>query len=209
MGGGTVVGPAALLAYHFLKKLLRPPTLVIGDDGIAYSAGITKRFVPRSAVTSVEQPHTSAPLVVHTIAGGPIVVNASVLDPPRRTAAAQLAYERLVATPRGAEPPAAFGREGRSVSAWRAHLRGLFDAGGYRTAGTSVDDAAAVLKNAAATPEQRIGAALALRVAGEPPEKIRVAAESAADERVRVALEAVAESDDDVKIEKALRRLSR
>ena len=203
---GALVGPAALGVYTLLKRLVRPPTMTIGDDGIAYSAGLTKRFVARGAVTSIEQVHPSAPLVVHTAAAPPLVVNASVLDHGKRAAAAQVAYERLVASPRGPDAPAAFQRVGGSVAEWRAHLRGLFDAGGYRTAGTSVDDAAAVLRTPTASPEQRIGAALALRVAGEPPERIRVAAEAAADDRVRDALEAVA-SGDDTAAEKAVRRL--
>jgi hypothetical protein len=209
-GGSAVVGPAVLVVYTLLRRLLRPPTLTIGDDGVAYSAGLKRTFVPRAALASVEQPHPSAPLVLHTAGGAPVVVNASVLDPARRVAAGRVVYERLVAAPRGAEAPAAFERAGRSVTAWRMHLRGLFEAGGYREAGTSVDDAAAVLRSASATPEQRVGAALALRVAGEPCERIRVAAEGAADERVRVALAAVADAgeDDDAPLEKALKRLA-
>lgn len=53
------------------------------------------------------------------------------------------------------------------------------------------------------------GAALALRVAGAPRERVRIAAEGAADPRVRVALEAIADDADDEKLEKALRRLRR
>ena len=64
-----------------------------------------------------------------------------------------------------------------------------------------------MLRSPRATGEQRIGAALALRVAGQPRERIRVAVEGAADDRVREALEAVADADDDVVIEKALKRL--
>jgi len=68
-----------------------------------------------------------------------------------------------------------------------------------------------VLHSAQATPEQRVGAALALRVAGQPKERIRIAVDAAADERVREALEAVVEARDgeldDPVVEKALRRL--
>ena len=78
---------------------------------------------------------------------------------------------------------------------------------GYRSAATTVDVAAAVLRSPRATPEERVGAAVALRVAGEPPEKIRVAAEAVADDRLRVALEAVAEDAEDARVEKAMHAL--
>jgi hypothetical protein len=54
-----------------------------------------------------------------------------------------------------------------------------------------------------------VGAALALRVAGVPGARIRVAASSAADEGLRVALETVAATDDDDAIERVLRRLAK
>jgi len=44
-------------------------------------------------------------------------------------------------------------------------------------------------------------------VAGEPSERILLAADAAIDDRVREALEAVVESDEDAPIERALRRL--
>jgi hypothetical protein len=204
---GALIGPFALLSYWLLSKLLRPPTLTIGDDGLTYTAGRRKTFIPRANIASIEQSQPGLPLVIRPTSALPIVVNGSVLDIHRRAAAARLAYDRLVAAPRPPEPSAVFQREGRSVAEWRAHLRGLFDTAGYRTAGASVEEATAVLRSAASSPEQRVGAALALREAGEPKERIRVAAEAAADDRVRVVLEAVAEAEDDAPIEKALKRL--
>ncbi|MDB4946044.1 MAG: hypothetical protein JWP97_5578, partial [Labilithrix sp.] len=58
--------------------------------------------------------------------------------------------------------------------------------------------------------EQRVGAALALRVAGEPPARIRVAAEAVVHEPTRQVLDALASDDvhDDAAVDKALRRFS-
>src|SRR5207253_2417754 len=78
------------------------------------------------------------------------------------------------------------GGEKRDVGAWKSALRGTLDAG-YRAAGTTVEDANAVLASTGSTIEQRLGAALALRVAGEPPQRIRIAADGMVDPKLRVA----------------------
>jgi hypothetical protein len=85
----------------------------------------------------------------------------------------------------------------------------------YRGPTACVEDMTAVLASPLATPEERGGAALALRVAGEPPTRIRVAAESVVSEPLREALTAAAGDDDaalDVRPspigERAVRRLS-
>jgi hypothetical protein len=71
----------------------------------------------------------------------------------------------------------------------------------------TLDDARAALTSPDASPEERVGAALALKAAGEPPAELRVAAEAFVEERLRVAVEAVADGDD-ARAEAALQRLS-
>lgn len=68
------------------------------------------------------------------------------------------------------------------------------------------EDAFAVVRSAAATDDERIGAAIALRVAGEP-ERVRIAADTLANDDVRDALEAIADGADDVRVERALRKI--
>ena len=76
----------------------------------------------------------------------------------------------------------------------------------YRASGSSVEDVANVLTSPTATPEERVGAALALRVAGEPPVRIRIAAESVASDSLRDALAAAADGDD-AKVDALLLRM--
>ena len=99
-------------------------------------------------------------------------------------------------------------RGGRALPEWRAHLAHAMSEATYRMNPATVEEAATVLRSAQATPEQRIGAALALRIANQPRERIRVAVDAAVDDRMRDALEAVADSEDDGVIEKALQRLT-
>src|SRR5262249_18369760 len=103
---------------------------------------------------------------------------------------------------------AAFERAGASLAEWKDHIRASIEQTGYRTAASPVEDAAEIVRSPHAAPDQRIGAALALRIAGEPPDRIRVAAGAVVDDDVRGALEAIAD-DDDARAERALRRFAR
>jgi hypothetical protein len=204
---GLVLAPLMLLAYRFLRTLVRAPRLTIGDDGVTWESGRKKRFVPRSSILGIEQRHPAMPVSIHTDRG-PIVVMGSALDIDRRAAAARIAHARISARQPGRERAPLFDRAGRSLGEWREHLRRVLDDSSYRSAGASVDEASAVLSNPEATREQRVGAALALRVAGEPPERIRVAVAPSADDALREAVEAVAdERADDARVAKVLRRI--
>jgi hypothetical protein len=198
---------AMVLAYSFLLRVLRAPELTIGDDGVSYRSGRTGRFLAGASVTHVE--HTSAALTLRSSSDGPLVVHGSGVDLERRVAVARLAYERFVGPAATADDAARqFAREGRPVAAWREHLRARTGHVGYRDAASSSDVAAAVLHNARSSGEQRVGAALALRAAGDPEGRIRVAASAVACDGLRAALEAVAEGEDELVIGKALRKLT-
>lgn len=209
---GALSGPIMLFAYPFFRSFMRAPQLTIGEDGITYVAGRKKRFIPRTAIRSVEQQHPMMPLVIHTDEGD-IRVQGSALDAAKRASAGRIVYERLVVgQDRTGKRDRAevFDRQGRSVSEWRSHIQRTLDDPGYRSAGASLDDAALVLQSPTATREQRFGAALALRVAGEPPARIRVAIAASADEELREAIEAATEEAvDDAKVERALMRMRR
>jgi hypothetical protein len=194
------------LVYDVLKRLFAAPVVEIGNDGVAVKRGFKTTRVPKSAINTVSHRSFGMPVVIERKNGKDIGINAVLVDEARKQAVAQVAEDRLF---RNANPPdraASFDRAGRSVSEWKMQLRSALD-GGYRAAGTSVDDAAAVLASPGATSDQRIGAAIALRVAGEGVERVRIAAEGAVDPRLRVALEAIAEDESDERVEKKLRRL--
>jgi hypothetical protein len=209
---GLAIGPAVLLAFAWLKRLARAPTLTIGDDGLVYVAGRKQRVIPRAEIVAIEHVAQGMPIYVRTRDGGVLAISGGATDVGRRAAASRLALERLfgAGSPREAESGAVFARGARTVAEWREHLRGLFAREGYRVAGATVDEAAAVLRSPSASPDERIGAALALRDAGEPASRIRVAADGLVDPRVRVALEAIADdAPEAIVVEKASRRAAR
>lgn len=85
------------------------------------------------------------------------------------------------------------------VAAWRAGLAGLLAVRAqYRSAGVVADDLLDVVEDPGAAPAARLGAAIALRTrrAPEDRERVRIAADTCADERLRAALEAAAAEEE-------------
>ncbi|MBS2017696.1 MAG: PH domain-containing protein [Deltaproteobacteria bacterium] len=199
--------PTAIVAYAYLRRRLRAPVVSVGEDGVLWEQGFKKRFIPRSEITALEQFHPAAPVTMHVRDGRPITLGGAGFDLPRCWAAGRAVRERLGSATAPLDRAAYFARDARSVAEWRAALSGKLEAS-YRAPTASVEDMSAVLTSPTATPEERVGAALALRVAGEPPVRIRVAAESVVSEPLREALVAAAE-DDDAKLDRALQRMSR
>lgn len=174
--------------YVLLRRAARAPEVVLGDEGTVAERGLRRRFFPRADAS------------LQTALKGVL------LDEARRAAVLRLAAERASVTSVPTDRLAAFTPLAGPIDQWRADLRRRLDEGTYRSTNTTVADATAALRSPDATPAQRVGAALALRVAGEPPGRIRVAAEASVDDDVRLALDAVA-SDDDARLARALRRL--
>ena len=194
-----------LFFYEALKRVGRSAVLTVGDDGVVVR-GLRPRFIPRRDI-SLTTDGSGGAVAIEEHSGKRTVVGGVMLDERRLAAVARLIEERAGLRAATADRFHHYERAGREVAAWRAHLARSMNDMSYRQNASTVDEAASVLRSAEATPEQRVGAALALRVAGQPPERIRVAAVGAADDRMREALEAVAADDDDVVIEKALKRL--
>ena len=203
--------PITIAAYVLLRRRIRAPVVSVGDDGLLWESGFKRRFVAQSDVLSVEQLHQTAPVTICTRSGGDITLGGAAIDLQRCTAVGRTIRERfahsLGASAMAADRAASFARGTRSVAEWRAAVSSMMEAS-YRAPSASIEDMAAVLKSASATPEERVGAALALRVAGEPPVRVRIAAESVVSEPLRAALLAAAE-DDDAKLDVALARMSR
>jgi hypothetical protein len=194
------------------RALLRAPQVTIGDDGVAYRSGLTRRFVPGAGITAVEEPSVGLPLLVTSARERPLAIDGMGLDPDRRTAVGRIACERFVGPASLTKGGAAkFARGGRTLAAWREYLRARSLDVGYREVAAPDDDPAAVLHSPRSTGEERVGAALALRVAGEPEERIRIAASAVADDELRAALETIAEGEvnDDAGIQRVLRKVLR
>lgn len=181
-----VAGPlVAIAAYELLRRALRAPEVMVGDDGVVVARGFG-----RDRASS----------------GAPRQLGGLLLDEPRLAAVLDAAAERRRLASATPERRARFARAGRSIAEWRRDLAGGLEDAGYRTAAAPRDEAESILRSSDASPEERVGAALALRLADEPPARIRVAAEAMADDGLRAALEAVAEGEDDAALERALRR---
>jgi len=184
---GTVFGggawPLLILVglYMFGKRLLRAPVVTVGSDGVAIQTGFGRRVLPVSA--SVD----------------PVEI---LFD--RSTKKALAEHLRALREKPPAQAPIVLAREGRSIREWRDRLRQAMD-GGYRVA--AAHDALGDLVTApGVSREERVGAALALRAAGDSNlPRIRVAAEQCVDPKTRAALDALAaEEIDEQAIEKAL-----
>jgi hypothetical protein len=194
---------AVLGLYPLLKRIARAPELTIGDDGIVYTDGRKTRFVPRAKIWSVDQPHPRMATMIRSD-GAPIIIMGTGIDAERRTAATWLLRERLQAP--ATVNATHFGRGGRSILEWRDHLRRAMDPS-YRAAGTSPEDAEATLRNPGASDDEKVGAALALRVSGAEPARIRIAAEGTARDPLREAITAIADDASDDVVERKLARM--
>ena len=198
-----------LLLYTLLRYLVRPPWVTVGDDGVVLKSLFRSHFVAARDIFFVSGGPDSpdGTLAIEERSGKRVAVGSLLLDKARLAAVSCLVAELASSSATTADRFSHYDRAGRALAAWRDHLARAMNDTSYRHNASTVDEAASVLRSPRATPEQRVGAALALRVAGQPRERIRVAVEGAADDRVREALEAVADADDDVVIEKALKRL--
>ena len=192
--------------YTIMRFAFRPPKLEIGHDAVHVGVDFRTIRIPRDDIARVVYVKPSS-LVIERKNGKDVRLRSIGLEPVRVAAAAELIEERVGNRPAPVRA-AAFERGGRALAEWRAGLQNALEPD-YRSSGTSIDDAGAVLASSTASVEQRIGAALALRVAGEPLEKVRIAAEGTVDPKVRVVLEAIADGADDEELDRAVRRMKR
>lgn len=192
--------------YILMRFAFRPPTLDIGHDAVNVERDFRTTRIPREEIARAYFVKPSW-IVIERKDGTKVRIGSVGLEPVRVLAAAELIEERVGNRPAPARA-AAFERGGRGIAEWRAAIQTALEPD-YRSSGTSVDDATAVLASSTASVEQRIGAALALRVAGEPLEKVRIAAEGTVDPKIRVVLEAIADGADDEHLEQTLRAMKR
>jgi hypothetical protein len=178
--------------------------LRLGNDGIALRSEVATRFVPYARILEVSEAAYGADVVLDD--GERLAL--AVVPPELVARDGMRAYERELALLRRAEllprlRAAVHGvehiagaerlaRQGRSIDAWRAAVREIVrqDAPGYRAALLPTEQAARIVESGHASPEARVGAALALADRADEvlKRRLRVAIEASADEHTRHAV---------------------
>lgn len=200
----VLAGP--LLAL-LLPGLLRAgaPSLVAARDGLRIEEGDSTRFVPYAEIASLEAEGPT--LVIRRREKGP--VRLSMRDASDAHVRGVRHRIEAMAARRDGEPIArVLARGDRPLAEWRASLAALTERGtDFRQPSYGAEDLARVLDDAAATPEVRVGAAVALRASDpEGTARIRIAASETADDELRAALEAIADDEPaDAVMERAIR----
>ncbi|MFO0560807.1 MAG: hypothetical protein U0269_22510 [Polyangiales bacterium] len=174
-------------------KLLAPPRVHVGNDGVSVGDGDAQRFYAFSDLQSVRATRTALRL---TLRDGRTATIPSIGTSAPRLDALVARITDGIANPSGpralSDRLALLDRAGRTIVDWEKSLRTVLDEGSaYRASGLTRQELLDVLDDPQAPEERRIAAAfvLSLHSAGAPNERVRVAIESTAQEHVRVALE--------------------
>jgi hypothetical protein len=195
---------ASGLGSRALTIWLARPSLTVGIDGVLVRRFGRRRFIAHDAIESVS--HATGK-VLGALPRLDLRLGSQVLSLPIvgwgdddvARVTARIGKARSVAGTSEGPPTAAFARQGMAIADWRAALRRLLSADrGFRQHRITADQVRRVLADPAVALEQRVGAALALREVdperGE--ERIRFAAEAAADRQARDALLATLVDDE-------------
>ncbi|WP_437740895.1 hypothetical protein WMF39_35305 [Sorangium sp. So ce1504] len=204
---GPVVAWSALtvLSTWLLRRAVRRTPVVVGTDGVRVERPFSTVWLPYAELDSVERRYGRL-VLFRRGSDGPVVLRTG-------EALTETLAQRLRDAHEGAAGSAALRcaealeRRGRDLALWREDLRKLLAGDDYRAVGLTPEDALHALDDASAPRDRRVGAALLLRVAGDPEaqEHIRVAAEGTADDALRAALEHAAEEEvDDAALARAL-----
>lgn len=191
-----------LLACFGVVALARsrglPPRLEVGNDGIKIQRHRHRRFISFDAI---EEVHFDKTVLTIDLSDDTV----ERLEVSRENAAELRAvYHRLIDAKKDfahrlGEPArvALLDRGGRSLADWREALAKHVVGGDFRRSTLSVDDVEAILAAPNASPEHRIGAAMAMRIADDDDavRRIRIAAEGSANDELREALLEVAASE--------------
>ncbi|HEY8076113.1 MAG TPA: PH domain-containing protein [Labilithrix sp.] len=189
----ALIGVSALTTAVFLTKY-GYPRVVIGADGVRTEGVIAPGFVRYEDIASVtvvrNRYKTPVRVRLHLREGRPIDLPLVALgDDHARAIVKRIEDARARKT--GAASLDALARGERDVASWREELARIATAeAGFRERALGREDFERVLADASAPADQRVGAAIALRVAD--PEgaaaRVRVAADATADEELRAAL---------------------
>jgi hypothetical protein len=196
-----LVGAGALpfgLLVAALADRLGETRLRIGHDGVLVDAGrLRRRFIAHAEMEDVFA--EDATLHVRTAARD---VRVRCGSAEQASAAARRVLDARARRERAAHARAGaiVARRGEGLDRWRDRLAGVLDAaqGHYRGAAVDEDQLLALVDDADAAPELRVGAAVALaRSPQATRERVRVAAQAQAEPRLAALLERAAEGEVD------------
>ncbi|AKT43501.1 hypothetical protein [Chondromyces crocatus] len=190
-----VLSLACFVSVWLSRRAARPTRVTVGRDGVRIEGAFTRDFVSFTDLTDLELQRDRLRLICRDTL------------PPRELRAPIELLEALARRVREASAQPLHGphdhpthdaleRRDRDPAAWREDLRRLLGTGDYRiTPRLTPEDALLILDDSTAPPSRRIGAALALRIVEHPDARtrIRIAADTSADEALRAALEEAAE----------------
>jgi hypothetical protein len=209
---GALVVLAAMIAWGVARSS-RTVDLAVGADGIELRGPWRRRYIPYAALEGVawvpysvlEVREATRPLL--RLTNTSLVEDVSMAN--AFTFAVEQARARYAALRRETALTALLARDGRAAGEWQAALRALPTPGrAYRAQGFAREDLAALLVDASAPEELRVGAAVVLREMNPAEEvtRIRVAAEACAHAPMREALQRAADDTLDDAAIAALRR---
>ena len=198
----------AFSSTWLLVRAQKPHEVVVGMDGVVVRRAFSRTYHSYADIEIVQAQDNElrwrlrgTKWFAAAAKGEPRLVQAAAkrIDLARRTGA-------LVED--GARVRELLDRKGRTLAEWRTALSGLLLQGGdYRNATVTEEALLAVLEDPGENRGRRIGAAMILRIAvPEAAPRIRIAAETSADDELRAALERAAEEElDDATLERVLR----
>jgi len=213
LGGTEAIPLAAQIPLWILPvvaiALSLGTSVRVGADGIAVGWALRRMFVPAADVRAVDRYHL-APTVTSKATWVLVLQRRSTSTPLRlplvgvaadRVDAIEARIRGLIARTAERRDAAltALHRGQRDLAGWRRDMAALLAGGGFRRAAISAEDLQEVLDDPAASGEQKLGAALALRGAGGAMdrERVRIAAVASARPKLRVALEKVATDEEE------------
>jgi hypothetical protein len=205
----------------FLVRYVNGRALV-GVDGVRIEWGPLDRFVPYSAVHSVQpvgEPPFGVVLTLQDPATGkptgrsqrlyaaPPLLRREITEGPRMALQIERthrAFQRGTSSSAGLH--ARLARGGRPVAEWLRALRQEAARADYRSVALGREQLVAILGSPDSPAESRIAAAALLRTDPDGPARVRVAALSTATPGVDAALEELAAADSDAAAEEAIQR---
>jgi hypothetical protein len=188
----------ATIAFHLVRRLEARAEIVVTSNGITLARPGGRDFLHHGGIRDVQVEPSR--LRVFTDDGRELSAKVEGLRDDEREAIEGWVRERRQAFASGAAGTDAFSaldRNGRSLAAWEAALRGvLTQEGQYRRAPITAEDLGRLLTNPHTPAERRIAAAFVLSsnpsVLSE--KQIRFAAESSSSQPMRIALRGLAEA---------------
>lgn len=191
---------AILLTMLLIVRRTQPREIIVGSDGLRIRGAFADRWIPHSHIRAIDENPRVLSIDVGEVDGPRRRIEVAKGDPSVVMAVAgrlRLAIALGSNGAGGASIGADLDPAGKSFTEWKDKLQALLLDAGYRKSTVRHEELYAVVDDPDLPPGQRLGAALALRMAQHPEarERIRVAADACADDAMRCALEEAAEGE--------------